>query len=136
MQNYIPMHYLFLLWKWFKITFWISSKRKKQKMDHCIVKRIILYLVFHAALFWNPSCLKFFHVTCFWNMRVVVSLNIQIMQHLKCCKQSLRKYSLHIRSFSGQYFPAFGLSTDQKNSEYRHFSRIKYSRSNEESYQY
>ena len=27
------------------------------------------------------------------------------------------------QSFSGPYFPAFGLNTDQKNSEYGHFSR-------------
>ena len=32
--------------------------------------------------------------------------------------------SVHIRSFSGPYFPAFGLNTDQKNSEYGHFSHI------------
>ena len=31
--------------------------------------------------------------------------------------------SIHIWSFSGPYFPAFGLNTDQKNSEYGHFSR-------------
>ena len=28
-----------------------------------------------------------------------------------------------IRSFSSPYFPAFELNTDQKNSEYGHFSR-------------
>ena len=32
-------------------------------------------------------------------------------------------YSDRIRSFSGPYFPAFELNTDQKNSEYGHFSR-------------
>ena len=31
--------------------------------------------------------------------------------------------SIRVRSFSGQYFPAFGLNMDQKNSEYEHFSR-------------
>ena len=41
--------------------------------------------------------------------------------HLDCVK------SVHIRSFSGPYFHAFGLNTvlenmDQKNSEYRNFS--------------
>ena len=29
--------------------------------------------------------------------------------------------SVCIRSFSGRYFPAFGLNTDQKNSEYGDF---------------
>ena len=31
--------------------------------------------------------------------------------------------SVHIQSYSGPYFPAFGLNTDQNNSEYGHFSR-------------
>ena len=31
--------------------------------------------------------------------------------------------SVCIRSFSGTYFPEFGLITDLKNSEYNHFSR-------------
>ena len=31
-------------------------------------------------------------------------------------------FSIRIRSFSGPYFPEFGLNTDQKNSEYGHFS--------------
>ena len=31
--------------------------------------------------------------------------------------------SARIRSFSGSYFLAFGLNTDQKNSVYRNFSR-------------
>ena len=39
--------------------------------------------------------------------------------------------SVRIWSFSGPYFPAFGLNTDQKNSEYEHFSR---SASNLEAY--
>ena len=30
--------------------------------------------------------------------------------------------SLRIRNFSGRYFPTLRLNTDQKNSEYRHFS--------------
>ena len=29
--------------------------------------------------------------------------------------------SVRIRSYSGPYFPAFGLNTDQNNSEYGHF---------------
>ena len=31
--------------------------------------------------------------------------------------------SVRIRSYSGPYFFAFGLNTDQNNSEYGHFSR-------------
>lgn len=30
LQNYIPLDYHFLLWKWFNITFWIESKRKNE----------------------------------------------------------------------------------------------------------
>ena len=42
------------------------------------------------------------------------------IQHFKtkhCVK------SVHVQSYSGLYFPAFGLNTDQNNSEYGHFSR-------------
>ena len=42
------------------------------------------------------------------------------IQHFKtkhCVK------SVHVQSYSGPYFPAFGLNTDQNNSEYGHFSR-------------
>ena len=31
--------------------------------------------------------------------------------------------SVRIRSYSGPYFPAFGLNADQNNSEYGHFLR-------------
>ena len=31
--------------------------------------------------------------------------------------------SVRVWSFSGPYFPAFGLNTDQKISDYEHFSR-------------
>ena len=41
--------------------------------------------------------------------------NLDLEQH--CVK------SVHIRSCSGPYFPAFGLKTDQNNSEYGHFLR-------------
>ena len=34
--------------------------------------------------------------------------------------------TVRIRSYSGPYFPAFGLNTDQNNSEYGHFSRSDY----------
>ena len=35
----------------------------------------------------------------------------------------LSKNFVRIRSYSGPYFPAFELNSDQNNSEYRHFSR-------------
>ena len=34
--------------------------------------------------------------------------------------------SVRIRSYSGPFFPTFGLNTDQINSEYGHFSRSEY----------
>ena len=34
--------------------------------------------------------------------------------------------SVRIRSYSGPYFPAFGLNTDQNNSEYGHFLLYSY----------
>ena len=34
--------------------------------------------------------------------------------------------SIRIRSFAGPYFPTFGLNTDQKNSQYGHFSLSVY----------
>ena len=37
-------------------------------------------------------------------------------------KEALRKKD-RIRSYSGPYFPAFELNTDQNNSEYGQFSR-------------
>ena len=40
--------------------------------------------------------------------------------YLHCVK------SVHIWSFSGSYFPTFGLNTDQKNSEYGHFYAVLY----------
>ena len=42
-----------------------------------------------------------------------------MMRFFDChCGESIR-----IRSYFGQYFPAFGLNTDQNNSEYGHFLR-------------
>ena len=40
-----------------------------------------------------------------------------ISSHIRCFK------GVCIRRFYGPYFPVFGLNTDQKNSEYGHFSR-------------
>ena len=50
-----------------------------------------------------------------------VLLQYYIMSEDQHCVKSVR-----IRSFSGPYFPAFGLHTDQKNSEYRHFSHSEH----------
>ena len=36
--------------------------------------------------------------------------------------------SIHIWSFSGPYFPAFGLNTNQKNSEYGNVSHGQFSK--------
>ena len=45
----------------------------------------------------------------------LLSVNVTLFLH--CMK------SVCIRSYSGPYFPAFGLNTDQNNSEYGHFLR-------------
>ena len=65
-----------------------------------------------------PSLSKFWHGLCpvqnTGDRRMVgraVKLNIHFVE------------SVRIRSFSGPYFPAFELKTDQKNSKYGHFSR-------------
>ena len=42
---------------------------------------------------------------------------IEILANAHCVK------SVRIRSFTGPYFPGFGLNTDQKKAEYEHFSR-------------
>ena len=39
-----------------------------------------------------------------------------------CVGQSLK--SVRIRSFSGSFFPVLGMSTDQRNSEYGHFTAL------------
>ena len=39
---------------------------------------------------------------------------------LKCKNRHCVK-SVRIRSYSGPYFPAFGINTDQNNFEYEHF---------------
>ena len=43
---------------------------------------------------------------------------------LNCLKDNCNIHCMkifRIRNFSGQYFPAFGLNTDEKNAEYGHF---------------
>ena len=44
-------------------------------------------------------------------------LAVEKVERYHCVK------SVPVRSYSGLYFPAFGLNTDQNNSEYRHFLR-------------
>ena len=55
--------------------------------------------------------------------RVTVSYHIQLKYHqifLSVKSESVVK-SVNIRNYSGPYYPAFGLNTDQNNSEYGHF---------------
>ena len=49
--------------------------------------------------------------------RTIIDLLLVLGSLLHCVK------SVRIRSFSGPYFPTFGLNTDHKNSEYGHFLR-------------
>ena len=42
-----------------------------------------------------------------------------------CYRLKYSVKSVCIWSFSGPFFPAFGLNTDHKISEYRHFSRTE-----------
>ena len=49
--------------------------------------------------------------------RTIIDLLLVLGSLLHCVK------SVRIRSFSGPYFPAFGLNTNHKNSEYGHFLR-------------
>ena len=47
-------------------------------------------------------------------LKILKYLNLVILIHYV--------KSVHIRRFSGPHFPAFGLNTDHRNSEYGHFS--------------
>ena len=49
--------------------------------------------------------------------RNLVTSKKKLFGQLHCVK------SVHNRSYSGPYFPAFGLNTDQNKSEYGHFLR-------------
>ena len=88
-----------------------------------------------------------FHERCLWESRSQCCQNFRVQQPLtllikqrnqKSIALTLRK-KLRIQSYSGPYFPAFGLNrslrispysvrmwenTDQNNSEYGHFTRI------------
>ena len=46
-----------------------------------------------------------------------------LKKRLKFSRYQHGMRSARIRSFSGPYFPSFGLNTDQKNSKYRPFLR-------------
>ena len=77
---------------------------------------------------WKKGILKFWlqekHFTelkpgCLCdNFLVEKSENFFLKKENGHCVKSVR-----IRSFSGPYSPAFGMNTNQKNSEYGHFSR-------------
>ena len=43
---------------------------------------------------------------------------------MKWCNHCVK--SVRIRSYSGPYFPAFRLNTDQENSKYGHFSQSEF----------
>ena len=57
--------------------------------------------------------------------------NIIILQHLSCLNSTKLHLthcvkSVRIRSYSGPYFPTFGLNADQNNIKYGHFLRSEY----------
>ena len=47
---------------------------------------------------------------------------LQALYHVTLEKDTVLKI-VRIRNYSGPYFSAFGLNTDQNNSEYEHFLR-------------
>ena len=54
-------------------------------------------------------------ITLVWSLPLKQEKDMNVRHYVK---------GVHFQSFSGPYFPAFGLHTDQKNSEYGQFSRI------------
>ena len=61
-----------------------------------------------------PYILVFIYKIKSWKFRILIPNNSRV---IRCVKRVL------ILSFCGPYFPAIKLKKDQKNSEYRHFSR-------------
>ena len=55
------------------------------------------------------------------NTLTIFLFSITFINSTHCVK------SVGIRSYSGPYFPAFGLNADQNNSEYGHFLRSDWS---------
>ena len=82
----------------------------------------------HQEIRWNFGILRsdwlsmmilywfFFSVLRKYFVKLLVD-DSSLIASIHCVKR------VRIRSFSGPYFPAFGPNTDQKNSEYGHFSR-------------
>ena len=58
-----------------------------------------------------------------WVTGKILGRNPNLLADTICCRLHHDVKSDHIRSFSGQYLPPFGLNTGQKNSEYGLFSR-------------
>ena len=52
------------------------------------------------------------------NTSLLAYLRFSVLIRKQHCVKSVR-----IRSYSGPYFPTFGLNTDQNNSAYEYFSR-------------
>ena len=77
-------------------------------------------------LVWEPLALTEF-VFFFSHFMPPSKSYITLCSHLINYFMVNCKTTLHEKcpysEFSGRYFPAFGLNTDQKNSEYGHFSR-------------
>ena len=56
-----------------------------------------------------------------WCKRNLIKLSLESRKSLSLCQHCVK--SVRIRSYSGPYFPAFGLNTDQNNCEHGHFLR-------------
>ena len=51
-----------------------------------------------------------------------MTLHVAVCHYFKTFLNTIQQYakSVRIRSYSGPYFPAFGMNTDRNNSEYGH----------------
>ena len=78
------------------------------------------YLIFFSFMFRHNLC----NLYC-----AIFFVGNKVTQLLTYCCKRVYLWNSHcvksvcIRSFSGPCLPTFGLNTDQKNSEYGHFSR-------------
>ena len=88
-----------------------STFLKKRNPEYCFVKNQVFFNKWKFRLFYCVTSLFF---------NILSQMLVLNEFHNHCVK------SVRIRSFSGPYFPAFGLHTDQKNSEYRHFSHSEH----------
>ena len=57
--------------------------------------------------------------------KICLSAMLKTTSKTNCYRLKYSVKSVCIWSFSGPFFPAFGLNTDHKISEYRHFSRTE-----------